>query len=142
MGTIQYVPKTELARNTHRVIREVQRGYTVLVENHGQAEAALLDIVDYRIVRAVMVYHNRSPEVSPEGLNTERLEGLDDSQKVYDLVLAHYLAGAISMGRAAELLDLPVLDLRFRFQRLDVPMNLGADNDQVAMDEVNAARGF
>ena len=46
------------------------------------------------------------------------------------------------MGRAAELLDLPALDLQFRCQRLDVPLNLGVEDDQAAIDEVNAARNF
>ena len=67
---------------------------------------------------------------------------MDDPQQVYDLVLAHYLTGAISLGRAAELLDLPVLDLQFRFQRLDVPLSLGVEDEQSAIDEVEAARNF
>ena len=50
MDYVQRVPKTELARNTRQVIRDAQRGYTVLVESHGQAEAAILDIFDYRIM--------------------------------------------------------------------------------------------
>ena len=55
---------------------------------------------------------------------------------------AHYLAGAISLGRAAELLELPALDLQARFQRLDVPLKLGPKDEQSALDEVNAARDF
>lgn len=140
MEYLQRVRKTELARNTRQVIREVQRGYTVLVESHGQAEAAILDILDYRIVRAFMVYHTRPQQVNPEGISADLLAGLDDPQQVYDIVLAHYLAGAISLGRAAELLDLPALDLRFRFQRLDVPLSLGTEDHQAARDEVEIAR--
>ena len=142
MEYMQRVPKTDLARKTHQVIREVQRGYTVLVESHGQAEVAIMDIVDYRIVRAFLAFHARSPQVDPKGIGIERLAEMDDSQQVYDLVLAHYLAGAISLGRAAELLDLSVLDLQFRFQRLDMPLNLGVENEQAALDEVEAARNF
>jgi len=140
MEYMQRVPKTDLARKTHQVIREVQRGYTVLVESHGQAEAAIMDIVDYRIVRAFLAYHAHSPQVDPKGIGTELLAEMDGSQQVYDLVLAHYLAGAISLGKAAELLDLSILDLQFRFQRLDVPLNLGAENEQAALDEAEAAR--
>ena len=142
MEYMQRVPKTDLARKTRQVIREVQRGYTVLVESHGQAEAAIMDIVDYRIVRAFLAYHARPPQVDSQGIDAEKLAKMDDPQQVYDLVLAHYLAGAISLGRVAELLDLSALDLQFRFQRLDVPLNLGVEDEQAARDEVEAARNF
>lgn len=142
METLQRVPKTELARNTRRVIRDVQRGHTVLVESHGQAEAAILDILDYRILRAFMTYHTRPPKVDPKGISEELLEELDDPQQVCNLILAHYLAGAISLGKAAELLDLPSLDLQLRFQRLDMPLNLGVNDEQAARDEADSARDF
>jgi len=140
MEYLQRVRKTDLARNTHQVIRNVQRGQTVLVESHGQAEAAIMDILDYRILRAFLAYHTRPPKVESKGLDAENLSGLDDPQQICDLVLAHYLAGAISLGKAAELLELPALDLQARFQRLDVPLKLGPKDRQSALDEVNAAR--
>ena len=142
MGHLQKVRKTDLARNTRRVIRTVQRGQTVLVESHGQAEVAIMDILDYRILRAFLVYHTRKPKVEPKGVDDKRLMRLEDPQQVFDLVLAHYLAGAISLGRAAELLDLPALDLQTRFQRLDVPIHLGALDKQEAVEEVKAARSL
>ena len=142
MKNIQRVPKTELARNTRKVFREVQRGYTVLVENHGQAEAAILDIIDYRILRAFMAYHTHSTDINPEGIRAGELTEFDDPQDVFNHVLAHYLAGAISLGRAAELLGLPGLYLQLRLQRLDVPLNLGPKNNQEARSEVDTARNF
>jgi predicted HTH domain antitoxin len=142
MEYLQRVRKTDLARHTRQVIRNVQRGQTVLVESHGQAEAAIMDILDYRILRAFLAYHTRPPKVDSKGLDAENLSGLDNPQQIYDLVLAHYLAGAISLGRAAELLELPALDLQTRFQRLDVPLNLGAMDEQAALDEVDAARNY
>jgi predicted HTH domain antitoxin/antitoxin (DNA-binding transcriptional repressor) of toxin-antitoxin stability system len=142
MEYTQRVPKTDLARKTRQVIREVQRGYTVLVESHGQAEAVIMDIVDYRIVRAFLTYHTRPPQLDPQGIGAARLAEMNDPQQAYDLVLAHYLAGAISLGRAAELLGLSLLDLQFRFQRLDVPLNLGVEDEQAARDEVETARNI
>jgi len=142
MEYMQRIPKTELARKTRQVIREVQRGYTVLVENHGQAEAAIMDIVDYRILRAFLTYHSRPPQLEASGISAERLAKIDDQQQVYELVLAHYLGGAISLGRAAELLALPALDLQMRFRRLDVPLNLGASDEETAIDEADTARNF
>lgn len=139
MEYIQRVRKTDLARNTSQIIRKVQRGQTVLVENHGQAEAAIIDIVDYRILRALTSYYTRPPKINPKGLGTHALENLEDPQEVYDLVLAHYLAGVISLARAAELLELHSLELQTRFLRLDVPLNLGPKDQQEAKAEVDAA---
>jgi predicted HTH domain antitoxin len=59
-----------------------------------------------------------------------------DPQAQYDLVLAHYLSENISLGRAAELLRLPWLDLRSRFIRLDIPLRLGPANIEEARQEV------
>ena len=142
MDNMQRIPKTELARKTRQVIREVQRGYTVLVENHGQAEVAIMDIVDYRILRAFLTYHSSPPQVESSGISAERLEKMDDQQQVYELVLAHYLGGAISLGRAAELLALPALDLQMRFRRLDLPLKPGVNDEETAFNEANAARNF
>ena len=55
-------------------------------------------------------------------------------------MLAHYLAEEISLGRAAELLDLPWIDLRTRFLRLDVPLRIGpADPDEARAEVANLA---
>ena len=142
MEYLQRVRKTDLARNTRQVIRNVQRGQTVLVESHGQAEAAIMDILDYRILRAFLAYHTRPPKVDSKGLDAENLKDLDGPQQIFDLVLAYYLAEAISLERAAELLELPALDLQTRFQRLEVPLNLGAKGELAARDEVSTARDF
>lgn len=142
MEYIQRVRKTDLARNTSQIIRRVQRGQTVLVENHGQAEAAILDIVDYHLLRALTSYYIRPPKINPKGLGVQALQNLEDPQEVYDLVLAHYLAGVISLGRAAELLELHPLELQTRFLQLDVPLNFGPKDKQDAKAEVDAARHF
>ena len=61
---------------------------------------------------------------------------------MYDLVLAYYLAGVISLARAAEFLELNSLELQTRFVRLDVPLNLGPKDKQNAKSEVDAARNL
>ena len=143
MEQILRVRKTDLARNSSQIIRNVQRGQTVLIENHGHAEAAILDIVDYHILRAVTTYYAHPAKIKPKaGLSNDALAKLDSPQNVYDLVMAYYLAGAISTGKAAELLDLPWLDLRNRFIRLDVPIKLGAEDESEALSEARAARKF
>ena len=136
MEPVRRIRKTDLARNTRQVINSVLRGQTAVVESHGQPEVAILDIVDYRIIRAVMRYHAQLPEIDVDaGLPDRDVAALSDPQDRLNLVLAHYLAGAVSLGRAAELLDLPWLDLRTRFLRLDVPLRTApADLDEARRD--------
>ena len=140
MEQIKRVRKTDLARNTRQVITAVQRGQTAIVESHGQPEAAILDILDYHILRAVMRYYTQRPEIDVEaGLANKHVVALTDTQARYDLVLAHYLAGAISLARAAELLDLSWLDLRTRCLRLDVPLRTAPTDLEQARADVEAA---
>ena len=136
MYSIQRVRKTDLARRTRQVINNVLRGQTAVVESHGQPEVAIMDIVDYRITRAVMRYFNQKPSIDVEqGLTDQQVVHISGTQERYNLVLAHYLAGAISLGRAAELLELPWLDLRSRFLRLDVPLRTApADLAEARLD--------
>jgi hypothetical protein len=121
METIQTIRKTDLARQTRKVIRDAQRGLTIVVENHGVPEVAIVDILDYRILRALTRFY-----VEPAAIETGALLAIDlDAELIpeekVDVVMTHYLAGAIDLSRAAELLETPPLDLRTRFLRLDVP---------------------
>ena len=136
MEPVRRIRKTDLARNTRQVINSVLRGQTAVVESHGQPEVAILDIVDYRIIRAVMRYHAQLPEIDVDaGLPDRDVAALSDPQDRLNLVLAHYLAGAVSLGRAAELLGFPWLGLRTRFLRLDVPLRTApADLDEARRD--------
>jgi predicted HTH domain antitoxin len=143
MQSIQRVRKTDLARSTRQVINNVLRGQTAVVESHGQPEVAIMDIVDYRITRAVMRYYAQQPEIDvEEGLADRQVAGTSDPQERFNLVLAHYLAGAISLGRAAELLELPWVDLRTRFQRLDVPLRVAPSDLQEARLDAEVAEAW
>lgn len=83
----------------------------------------MMDIVDYRLLRAVINYYAQRHEIDVEaGLSDEVVAAVSDPQARFNLVLAHYLGSAISLARAAELLGLPWLDLRTRCLRLDVPL--------------------
>ena len=143
MDTIRHIPKTTLARQTRQIIQAVQRGQTVVVEHHGQPEAAIMDIMDYYLLRAVLYYHAHSPQTDADaGLSDEAVAALASLPERVNLVIAHYLADAISLSRAAELLNLPWLDLRTRCLRLDIPLRTApATADEIASDIENAA-GF
>jgi hypothetical protein len=123
METLERIRKTDLARQTREVIRNVQRGQTALIESHGQPEAALIDIIDYQIMRAVIRYHLHPERVDRTvALEPAKLGSLPSTQDRYDQVFAYYLAGGIDLLQAADLLDLSWLDLRTRCLRLDVPL--------------------
>jgi predicted HTH domain antitoxin/antitoxin (DNA-binding transcriptional repressor) of toxin-antitoxin stability system len=141
MEAIHYIPKTALARQTRKIIQAVQRGQTVVVEHHGQPEAAIMDIMDYYLLRAALRYHRHLPQIEADaGLSAEAVATVETIQEQVNLVIAHYLAGAISLSRAAELLDLPWLDLRTRCLRLDIPLRTDPTNrDEIAGDVENAA---
>jgi len=140
LESIYHISKTELARKIRQVFQSVQRGGAVIVESHGQPEAAILDIPDYYILRAVTRYHADRPEIDPEAdLSEEILAGLPEQER-YDRVMAHYLAGAISLGRAAEVLELPWVDLRARLQRLGVPMSFAPETVEEAREDARVAQ--
>ena len=141
MEYIQTVPRTDLARKTRQVLNAVQRGQTAIVESHGQPEAVIMDIVDYRILRAATRYYYHLPEIDPAaGLTDEAAAALDDPQERCYQVLAHYLGKSISLGRAAELLEIPWVDLRMRLTRLDVPVLVGPSNIQELEEELENIR--
>jgi antitoxin (DNA-binding transcriptional repressor) of toxin-antitoxin stability system/predicted HTH domain antitoxin len=139
--SIQYIAKTALARQTRKVIQAVQRGQTVVIEHHGQPEAAIMDIMDYHLLRAVLHFHMYSPQVDADaGLSHEAVTAQKSLQKQVNLIMAYYLSEAISLGRTAELLNLPWLDLRTRCLRLDIPLRTSpATLDELNSDVENAA---
>jgi prevent-host-death family protein len=136
------IRKTDLARNTSRIIRNVLRGQPAVIESHGQPEVAIVDVADYLILRAVARYHENPPSIHPDGLTDNDADRLTDTQERYNVVMAHYLAGAISTGRTAELLGLPWIELRERFRRLDVPIHLGSNSVEEARQELNSLRKY
>jgi hypothetical protein len=140
-----YVRKTELARNTRRIIRSVQQGQTVVVESYGEPEAAIIDIIDYRLLLAAMHFYAHPGGVGQlPDLSAETITSASSPQEQYNLILGHYLAQAFSIGRAAELLELSDFDLRSRCLRLDIPLRMAPENVAEALadgDEALARAG-
>lgn len=143
METLQIVRKSDLARNTRQIIRDVLRGRTAVVENHGQAEVAIVDIVDYRIQRAFIHYHVDKPSLSEQDdLSEQEFGNCTDEQELCNRVMAYYLAGIISLARAAELLELTYFDLRTRLLNLGIPLSLGAQTIEELESEVYLIKGL
>ena len=153
MVSARIISKTDLARRTRQVVDQVRRGQTVIVESYGREEAALIDILDYRLLKAVTAYQSLPPHPSPvqdgtlapRGLTNTQVDSLraepgSDFQAVWNLVIAAYLDGDISLGRAAELLKLSSFELRERFNRLGIPLHLGPATIAEAQAEFETIR--
>jgi predicted HTH domain antitoxin len=134
----QRISKTDLARNTRRVIREAQRGYTVLVENYGQVEVVIMDIMDFQIQQAAIKYLSKPKNFKQDiDISETDLDAFGDDQARCDLVIGHYLALHVSLGRAAELLNLPFDNLRGRLVRLNIPLQMGPENIDELKEELD-----
>ena len=141
MEPARNVSPSDLSAEGRQLLDAVRRGETVFFEEEeGEAEAALMDIVDYRILRAVMHALAARPEIAPsEGLPKSELTGEPGDQERYNQVMAHYLGEAISLSRAAELLGMASSVLRDRFDRLDVPRRVAPSGAEEAKRDVQAA---
>lgn len=144
MEPARNVSPSELSAEGRQLLDALRHGETVfLEEEEGQAEAALMDIVDYRILRAVMHALAARLEIDPSGgLSESELEGDPGDQERYNQVIAHYLGEAISLSRAAELLEMPPSVLRDRFDRLDVPQRIAPSGANEARRDVQTARSW
>ena len=101
------VSKTDLARHTRQIVDRARRGEAIIVESYGEEQVAVIDATDYRILRAVAVYHALSSSVSAlagtdlVGLSEAQLEQAVQEaggtmQQRWDKVLAAYLDGQIN----------------------------------------------
>jgi len=153
MPALATISKIDLARRTRQVVDQVRRGRTIIVESYGEEQVVIIDILDYRLLRAVAAYHAlpshpapiRDETLSPRGLREEEVKEAvakseGDPQAAWDRVIAAYLDGDISLGRAAELLDLSRFELAERFNRLGIPLHLGPTSIEEARAELEALR--
>ena len=139
------ISRTELARNTRKVIEEARRAGPVLVESYGEEQVALVDAFDFRLMQAFIRY--QASEVQDKvsdnmmGLTEEavqeaiRLSG-SDVQARWDRVVAAHQKHDISFGRAAELLNTDRWSLMERFNRLGIPLHIGPATIEEALEEI------
>ena len=119
MYRLATISKTDLARRTRQIVDRVRRGDTLVVESYGEEQVVVMDILDYRILRAVATYHSlgphhapvNDPALEPAGLSAEQVEGAvreagGSPQARWNRVIVAYLDGHVSLGRAATLLGL------------------------------------
>jgi prevent-host-death family protein len=145
------ISRTDLARNTRKVIEKARKGEPIMVESYGEEQVAILDAIDYRLLRAA-ARHEVTPTATindesamPAGLTEEALaEWVNaaggDVQARWDRVIGTYLDGDISLGRAAVLLNLSRFELQDRFNYLGIPIHLGPRTVEEARLEYEVLR--
>ncbi len=134
------VRKTDLARNTSQIIRSVLRGQPAVIENHGQPEVAIVDVIDYLLLCAVAHFHAAEPSLlDPNGPSDAEFAALNLLER-YNRAMDYYLSKQCSTGRMAELLQISWADMRERFNRLGVPLFLGPHSIEEAREDAENAR--
>lgn len=121
------ISQTDLAKKTQEVVDRVQHGEVAFVERAGQEQVVLLDPLDFRLLQALAQC------------------AIDESEQADEpdaRALRAYLADQISLGKAAEQLNLSRFELQARFHRLGVPLRLGPATLEEALAEVAAIRKF
>ena len=137
------ISRTELARNTRKVIEEARRAGPVLVESYGEEQVALVDAFDFRLMQAFIRYQasEAQDKVSDNmmGLTEEavqeaiRLSG-SDVQARWDRVVAAHQKHDISFGRAAELLN---TDRSWSVLTVwAIPLHIGPVTIEEALEEI------
>jgi hypothetical protein len=153
MSIATIISKTDLARRTRQVVDQARRGRTLIVESYGEEQVAIMDAHDFHLLRAVAAYHTKASHRAPICDETLAPRGLDEEvveqavaeagggvQIAWDVVITSYLDGDISLGRAAELLGFSRLELTERFNRFDIPLQLGPSSVEEAKGEFEALR--
>ena len=130
------ISRTELAHSTRQAIEQARRGQAILVASYGEEQAAIVNALDYHLLRAVAAYRTRpdapvqDTSAIPQGLTAETVAATQDAaggapQVVWQQVVTAYLDGHISLGRAATLLQQSRFELQARFNHLGLPLRLG-----------------
>jgi predicted HTH domain antitoxin len=124
------ISQADLTSKTQEIVDRVQRGEVMVVEQSGQEQVVLLDLLDFRLLRALAQCAVGDRERSQEA---------EDSDAK---ALRAYLATEFSLGKAAELLGLHRLELQARFHRLGIPLHIGPSTMEDAWAEIKAARSL
>lgn len=125
--TLRAISSSDLVAHTRDVVHRVRQGEPTIVQSSGEDQVVLLDALDYRLLHGLAAWVARPASSSQ-----------DESPE--DRVMRSYLNEAVSLGRAAELLGLPRLDLQARFLRLDIPLRLGPKSEAEAQAEIEVAQ--
>jgi PHD/YefM family antitoxin component YafN of YafNO toxin-antitoxin module len=116
------ITPSDLSQRTREILDRVQQGELAVVASGGAERIVLLDALDFRLLLALALC------ATGEG-------DLPEAQ-----VLRDYLDERISLGKAAELLELTRFELEGSFQRLGIPLRRGLRSVEEAQADIAAAR--
>jgi prevent-host-death family protein len=119
------ISPSDLSQRTREILDRVQQGELAVVASEGAERIVLLDALDFRLLQTLALC------ATGEGDEGELLEAQ---------MLRDYLAERISLGKAAELLQLTRFELEGSFQRLGISIRRGARSIEDAQAEIAAAR--
>lgn len=145
------ISRTELARNTRKVIEEARRAGPVLVESYGEEQVALIDAFDFRLMQAFIRYQAGEPQdqvsdgmmgLAEEAVQEAIRESGGDIQARWDRVVAAHQKHDISFGRAAVLLNTDRWSLMDRYNRLGIPLHIGPATIEEALEEIRNLREY
>lgn len=120
------ISRTDLARNTREIVDQVRKGHTIFVQSYGEDQIVLLDLLDYKILKALVDYALQE---------TTELHAGDINE-----VMRLYLDEQISLAKASEMLGLSRYELMDHFERLGIPLRLGPETLEDAQEEVASAQ--
>ncbi len=125
------ISQTDPAKRTQELVDRVKHGEVAVVETSGQEQAVLLEPLDFRLLQALaQCAIEEKKDLGKEASHPDARS------------LRAYLAGEISLGKAAELLGLSWFSLQASFLRLGVPLRLGPATLEDAWEEIRAARSL
>lgn len=120
------ISRTDLARNTREIVDQVRKGDTVIVQSYGEDQIVLLDVLDYKILKALVDYSLRGHADLQSGHVSE--------------VMHRYLDEQISLSKASEMLGVSQYELMSHFERLGIPLHLGPETLEDAQEEIASAQ--
>ncbi len=121
------ISPADLSQKTREILDRVQEGELAVVASEGEERIVLLDALDYRLLRAFAFFVTG-------GDATDLGDPLDGR------VLRDYLDERISLGKAAQLLQVSRFELEASFQRLGIPLRRGPLSIEDAQAEIATAR--
>ena len=120
------ISPSDLSQKTREILNRVQEGELAVVASEGEERIVLLDALDYRVLRALASFVTRGDAGPGDPLEFR--------------VLRDYLDERISLGKAAQLLQVSRFELEATFQRLGIPVRRGPLSIEDAQAEIATAR--
>jgi hypothetical protein len=122
--------RADLTGKPQEVADRVHHGEVAVIEGFCQGPVVLLDALDFRLLQALAqcAIDEKERAQEPEDQDVRTLRA--------------YLADDISLGKAAELMNLSRFELQERFLRLGVPLRIGPGTLDEAWAEIQAARSL